>query len=340
VAGLFVATLPPGPSLLTGPVRHLEDEGPTGAAGIYAANEGALSWAAQRLHQAERRQGLHQLIPAGATPVVARFDSAGRIDIVRDQRRTAAAESLWKRLPRAADAPRMVLFGTFRMQPAHELTEFTNGLCIAPFAPVRGPDQFALRRHAGACAFAYQFGPPGVPMRAWLGTVGQVAFPDAPRTLAGRGVVQQLDVWSAYDRWRGGPDLGWSLSRQLEACAGGRRDQCTGALGFSPEDARAAAPWPMYRGSGSTADLPAALLADIGPERFRIIWRGADPIPEAYHRLTGRSFDLWAMNYVQDAVGRLDKENGLSLLGWTSWLLWMGLLVGWFAVRVERRSAT
>jgi hypothetical protein len=96
----------------------------------------------------------------------------------------------------------------------------------------------------------------------------------------------------------------------------------------------------MYRGSGSTAELPAALLADLGPERFRLLWRGTDPIPEAYRRLTGRSFDLWTMNYVQDAVGRLDKENGLSLLGWSSWLLWMGLLVGWFAVRVERRSAT
>ena len=63
-------------------------------------------------------------------------------------------------------------------------------------------------------------------------------------------------------------------------------------------------------------------------------------MPQSYQRLAGRPFDQWAMTYVQDAVGRIEKDNGLTALGWLGWALWMGIVLGWFAVRVERRSAT
>lgn len=337
LVAVFAATLPPGPGIIFGGLGYSEGPGPTGAAGLYAANKEALARANQQLYAALRRQGLRRSVPSGPAPVVVRFDHA---DVVRDPIMTAAAESLWLALPRAADAPRIVLFETHSPRMAAAFTENAADLCIAPFDSANGPRQRTLRRSAGVCALAYQFGPPGAPMRAWLDTVVTVSFGGIALPKAGQGVVTRLDSWGSLGWRRYYAEAGWSLTREQEACAGGRLDRCARSLGFDPAGPHSLTPGAMYRTRRGTAALPAALLADLGPERFRQLWRSDDPVPATYERLTGRSFDRWAMTYVQDAVGRIEKDNGLTALGWVGWALWLGIVLGWFAVRVERRSAT
>lgn len=338
-----VATLPPGPSILYSTIDWDPQAGPPGPNpnGIVQANEGALGVARDRLRVALRRQSLLPLIPkAAAVPVVIRFEDD---QAVKDVAMTAVAESLWRAIPRAADAPRVLLVeGDRAVAMRRDIwKDLPPDVCVAAFEGSRGPQTRTIRRGAGGCALATRFGPPGAPVRAWLDSVGPVAFSDAVLPPPGRELVHTLSLLGDMDSWRISGDYYWSPSREQQACAGGRPDQCLEGLGFHGAGVRRIdPPWQRYGRYGGAALLPAALLADLGPERFGQLWRGNDPVPVAYRRLTGRPFDRWAMTYVQNAVGRFDKENGLTALGWLGSAFWIGLVLFWFAVRVERRSAT
>ncbi len=338
LVAVFAATLPPGPSTILGTITSSAEPGPSGAAGLYAANEGALYRAREGLNTELRRRSLRTVVPKGPMPVVVHFrDTTAIIDVPM----TAAAESLWRLLPRAADAPRVILVEAFLSRRWKEWDGLGDGVCITAFDSTKGPRMWTLRRSAGACALATRFGPPGQGIRTWLDSVGAVSFPGANLPQGGRGVIHTLTSWESLDLMLGVDGFSWSLIREQEACAGGRRDQCAEGLGFHEGSTRRIAPpWDNFRGRFGTRNLPSALLADLGPERFGQLWRSDDPVPATYERLTGRSFDQWAMTYVQDAVGRIEKDNGLTPLGWLGWLFWMGLVLLWFAVRMERRSAT
>lgn len=338
LVAVFAATVPPGPSVILGAISASEDPGPSGAAGLYAANEGALHRANVELTTELRRRKLAAVVPKGVMPVVVHGrDTTVLIDVPM----TAAAESLWRLLPRAADAPRVILVEDFLSRRRKEWGGLGDGVCIAAFDSTKGPRMWTLRRSAGACALATRFGPPGQGIRTWLDSVGAVSFPGANLPQGNRGVVHTLTSWESLDRMLGVDGFSWSLVREQEACAGGRRDQCAEGLGFHEGSTRRIAPpWDNYRGRFGTRNLPSALLADLGPERFGQLWRSDAPVPQSYQRLAGRPFDQWAMTYVQDAVGRIEKDNGLTALGWLGWALWMGIVLVWFAVRVERRSAT
>jgi hypothetical protein len=304
------------------------------------ANEGALGVARDRLRVALRRQSLQTLLPRTAAPVVVRFDHD---QAVVDTAMTAAAESLWRALPRGPDAPRVLLIEGDRAvaMRGDVWNDLRADLCVAPFELTRGPRTRTLRRVAGACALATRFGPPGAPMQAWLDSVGPISFSDAVLSTPGRGIVHALTTAESMDGWRADGGYDWAPTHEQVACAAGRVDQCLEGLGFHGGGARRInPPWERLGWRGGAARLPAALLLELGPERFGLLWRGRDPVPVAYEGLTGRPFDQWAMVYTQNAIGRFEKDNGLTPLGWLGWILWLGLLLFWFAVRVERRSAT
>ncbi len=338
LVAVFAVTLPPGPSVRYRTVSSGEDPGPSGAAGLYAANEGALHRARVALNTVLRRRSLLTVLPKGPMPIVVHFRDT---TAVIDGPMTAAAESLWRKLPRAVDAPRVILVEDFLARRRQEWDGLGGGTCIAAIDSSKGPRMRTVRRGAGACAWATEFGLPGRGIQRWLDSLGSVGFPGAPIPLAGRGVIHTLGSWQSLDRLRVEGDLPWYLEREQQACVGGRREQCPEGLGFHGEGSRRLAPpWDRYRGRAGTDGVPAALLTDLGRERFERLWQSDDPVPATYERLTGRPFDQWAMTYLQDAVGRIEKDNGLTALGWLGWAFWMGLVVVWFAVRVERRSAT
>jgi len=342
VVTVGVATLPPGPSILYSTQLDLDGFGPPGPnpIGIVAANEGALGVARDHLRVALRRQSLLPLIPKTAgVPVVIRFEDD---QAVKDVPMTAAAESLWRAIPRAADAPRVVLIeGDRAVAMRHDIwKDLPPDVCVSAFDFERGPRTRTLRNGAGACAFATRFGQPGAPIRIWVDSVGPVSMSDVVLPPTGRELFHSLSTLGDLDTWRISGDYYWSPTREQQACAGGRPDQCLEGLGFHGDGARRIdPPWVRFGRRGCAAPVPAALLVELGPERFEKLWRGSDPVPVAYQRLTGRPFDQWAMTYVQNAVGRFEKENGLTALGWLGCAFWTGLVLFWFAVRVERRAA-
>ena len=81
LVAVFTVTLPPGPSVLYSAVSFWEDPGPSGAAGLYAANGGALDRARAALNIDLRRRSLLTVLPKGPMPIVVHFrDTTAVID--------------------------------------------------------------------------------------------------------------------------------------------------------------------------------------------------------------------------------------------------------------------
>ncbi len=171
--------------------------------------------------------------------------------------------------------------------------------------------------------------------------MGHLVVPEvAPTTVGDIRVVQvgpQWPEWAIGERTPFGSWIPWWAGRAALACGKGRAEFCREAVGvggWAPESTR--------NGRFSLAypsELPAALLAELGPERFGELWRSDASIPDSFERLTGTPFDPWAMEFVQRRIGRVERPTALGLGGWLGWLFWMGLLTGWTFVRMRRGFA-
>ena len=303
------------------------------------ANRIALSDAQFGLRQLRDSAALAPFHHSSKSPVVM---LSGSDSMRSDGPLTAEAEALFRSVPRHRDAPRTLLIVTdqFRQHPA-DVGE--RGLCVAWLAP---HDRWwwqgsPVRAGAGECLLATEFGPPGRGLAGWLRSTGSFEIPDAvPRRDAPGLVVtpayDQLFERTAWNSYR----LPWWSSTLVESCTVGRSASCVEALGFGPRGADTLWNWKATTYERLLyAAVPARLLSDLGPDRFAAVWRSDDPLPVSYARVSGRPFADWAREYVQWRGGRMEKENALTLAGWAGWVLWMGLFVGWFAVRIRTQGA-
>ena len=301
------------------------------------ANRLALDGAQFSLREVVFARQLAPFLSAGRSPLVLRYsDQTLSIDpVVR-----AVADSLWKSGERSPVAPRTLLIAAGWNRAALR-AQSPNGTCIAALeermrneAPIT-----ILRADAGGCLLAARFGPPGRGLGGWLGSGPAYTIPGTSPRLDGpvRLLHPTVTPWVAghAQDWEGW----WSSEPAISACLAGRSAFCVEALDLGPER-RVAMRWAFYRRSAKFAGaLPAALMADLGPDRFAEVWRSDDPLPISYTKATGRPFDEWAMNFAQHLFGRLVVETGMSWIGWVGWLFWMALFFGWLVVRMREQPA-
>jgi hypothetical protein len=217
------------------------------------------------------------------------------------------------------------------------------GICFA-----RTVERFEIRqgtarvgRSAGRCAIEARYGEPGDSVRRWVENVGPLWVPEvAPWRDPAIYPVAAATQWpEAILAGQLGLNLRfpWWAGRAAHACGRGRSEFCREAVGLGGW-----APGNTRNGRFALvnpSELPAALLAELGPDRFGELWRSDAPIPEAFERLTGTPFDPWAMAFVQRRVGRVEQPTALGLGGWLGWFFWMGLLTGWTFVRLRNSRA-
>ncbi len=303
-----------------------------------AANFNALAGAQFDLRKARWQREFDHAIASGRSPIVLDWSS----DHVEFQPAfTTAAESLWRAIPQVPDAPRTVLLlkGDWRTWAPRT----PPGVCVGILNTNRGAHwvRSVLRHGAGGCYLATEFGPAGRGLDRWLRAYGSLyvpgEIPPVPVVEQERpaSIVPWADGWSR----RGGFD--WWSGPTYDACIAGQGWACVEAYGFgpAPDPARNIRLDSYVQWNTGLGQIPAALYADLGPERFRELWRSDDPVPETYQRLTGRPFSAWILDFAQRRAGRFAKDNALSWLGWLGTAGWIALLLGWFTARMVRQPA-
>jgi hypothetical protein len=346
VVGVLVATLPPGPPTLPLLFAPLWEEAePTGIDGHLHSVRRALIGAEWDLRVAQVRTSLDRVRPNGEAPVVLHF-SEGSATATPDTRFTSHLRKLWQVHQIPTGPVRTVLVtGVPESHPGPEaVLPRTPGVCFArlvnKFETRRRADQVGTS--AGLCAIASRFGAPGESVRRWVEGVGHVVVPEvAPwvdPSIRPRAGGVQLAEWAVGGRQSWSEDrVPWWAGREVLACAKGRAEFCPVAVGlggWTPGGARNTRFSRAY-----PSELPAAMLAELGPERFGELWRSDAPIPESFERLSGTAFDPWAMQFVQRRIGRVERPTALGLGGWLGWIFWMGLLTGWTFVRLRNARA-
>lgn len=337
LGGVLVVLLPPGEA------REAEygapPATPTNALdGAILANRDAISETEYRLTDVRRARALARF---RADPSLLLVVDARRDGFAIDRSLTRAARALWKSLPAGSRPPRTLLILSGDRE---RILPLTVDRCEARLPNrLRAISQgTALYSGAGGCYLQAWFGPPGAGFRPWLDSIGGVEVPRfrSVDRQAIQAVVLSNDVWArivlGYHE-----SFAWWGSPELEACAAGRISFCTPALRFTPtEDARRTIwTYGWYRDL-ILADVPAALLRDLGPERFAALWHDDRAVPEAYQAITGQAFSEWAERYVQRRVGRVVRRTALTFEGWLGWVLWMGLLGAAMATRLRAQSVT
>lgn len=340
LAAAMIALLPPGVSPLalyyyprsTAPSDPLDEQ--------LATTKLALDRASYDLYHAVAERRIAGFAPRGREPVVViTLHDTVQVDPVL----TRFADSIWRGVAPDPRAPRTLLVGSlFGSSGTGSPADPT--LCTGALVMLRRTAlgrTLAVVAGAGGCLLATEFGPPGRGLDRWLSSVGSFYLPGrVPRAEAKIPVLVPVqDVWipgfnEPVDR------LPWWTSPAMDACAAGRGSYCAEALGFGVAGLDSFQRWDrLALTSTLLSKLPGTLLEELGPERFRALWLSDEPLPVAYARVTGRSFDDWALDFVQHRVGRLAKDNVLSWGGWAGWVLWMGLLFAWFAVRLREQPA-
>jgi hypothetical protein len=340
VGASIVTLLPPGVSPLALWYNDLPRTPANGLDAALRTNQEVLDATKWQLQHLRAEAALARYRTGTRSPVVVHTAP----DSVReDPSLTAEAAALWGTVPHHRDAPRTLLLVSTNLMPqTHQSPE--RGLCVGKLVPSRPWNELAgspVRSGAGGCLLATEFGPPGRGLDEWLNAIGNFYIPGAvPRSVAPvRIVAPGNSQWFQRDDWSREYLARWS-STLVEACSGGRGVYCVEALGFGPGglDSLERTPRAFYS-TRIFGAVPAELLRDLGPDRFGEVWRSDDPLPLSYERVSGRPFADWALRYVQQRVGRLEKDNALSLAGWFGWAFWMVLLVGWFAVRMREQPA-
>lgn len=342
LAAILAATIPPGPptALLLFPL-HEEPE-LSGIDGHLRSLQFATVRAEWELRAARVKAATASLRPGGGPPIALHIAEEGTSAIV-DPQVTARVAKLWRVHEIPVDRIRtVVLTGT-----PEDLLE--TGLPTAPgicFARLIRP--YELRRRVdriagstGRCAIESRYGRPGERVRAWADGVGPLVVPEvAPwtdPTIHSLESGVQLAEWAIGARPTGEFMVPWWAAREVLACGKGRAEFCREAIGlgeWTPRSTRLGRHTLAF-----PSELPAALIAEMGPERFGELWRSDASIPESFERLTGRPFDPWAMEFVQRRIGRVERPTALGLGGWIGWLFWMGLLMAWAVVRLRSARA-
>lgn len=334
---ILVVLLPPGEAPESDAAAS--PQGPTNALdGAILANRTALSMTEGRLTGLRRARSLARYrADTSAVLVLLAFRDSFVVDPVR----TAAARTLWRSLPRGSKVPRTLLIQSGDRERVHPMTADHCEARLPNWERGFSPGT-VLYAGAGGCYLQARFGLPGAGLRPWIDSMGGIEVP-RPRSVDHREIREVTlanDIWLRVVLGQG-EMFAWWGSPELEACAAGRIAFCSAALRFVPSPDTTRPRWTSgwYRDQ-LLADLPAALYRDLGPERFLLLWRSDRPVPEAYHAVTGRSFDEWAERYVQRRVGRVVRHTGLTLAGWLGWLLWMGLLCSVLALRLRALRVT
>jgi hypothetical protein len=337
LVGALVVTLPPGPSPfeVLWPGWDRRERAPIDEA--LSSTETALAWARGALSAAEARQELLGGSLLRRSPLVVRIDG-GRVTV--DEALTRRAGSYWRTAGIGREAPRSLLV-------------VENGAASRRFEPIAGVCVTRLTRgstwgrrdevmaSAGRCYFEARFGPPGPLVRAWVDSAYQLVIPGGARRVpVGLQVHSDAGQWPewAFDGVPGAASWsGWFRSREELACAKGRSDFCVAAIGLPAwsSDGRIRS----YTQRRTIGELPAALLEELGPDRFGELWRSDATIPESFERLTGAPFEPWAMEFVQRRVGRVERPTALGSGGWLGWLFWTGVFLGWTVTRLRSSPA-
>jgi hypothetical protein len=339
LAGILIATLPPGPptvALLFLP--FWEEPERTGLDGQLQAVNSAFHKAEWELRVARARTALAEVGPGGASPIVLHVAEHSATATV-DTGFTSHVKKLWRvhRIP-TGPVRTVLVSGTAENMFDPGLVQ-PPGVCIA-----RLVDRFEMRRRihrvgnsAGLCAIVSRHGVPGESVRRWVDGVGPLMVPEVAPWVDPE--IHPVEAGVQWPEWAVGARptyefrVPWWASRAVLACGKGRAEFCREAVGLGdwipvgPRFGRYSLAYP--------SELPAALIAELGPERFGELWRSDAPIPESFERLSGTSFDPWVMQFVQRRIGRIAQPTALGLGGWLGWIFWMGLLTGWTFVRLR-----
>lgn len=334
----MVLLLPPGISPLVRRYEYRPTEPTNALDAAVQANRRALDAASFTLREVVFARTVKPFLGLGRSPIVLR-DPARVLGI--DPVLTAVADSLWQAGPRDPAAPRTLIIASGQ-RTAELRARMPKGICYAVIGE-RGRNEApitVLRGGVGGCLLATRFGPPGRGLGVWLASGRAFRIPgNIPRLDGPVAILHPINTPWVSGREFDPDGAWWTMDPWVSACLGGRSAFCTEALDLGPERA-VAGRWAFYRQSvGLSAALPAALLEDLGPDRFTEVWRSDAPLPAAYARATGRPFDEWAVNFAQHLYGRLVVETALSWLGWAGWAFWMALLFGWLVVRMREQAA-
>lgn len=302
----------------------------------------------------EQRQALAlsaALAHTDADPIALRW--AGE-RLVPDAGTTAELGAYWHTFPSRHPEIRTVVIvkgdRSGYWQPEVELD--ADGRCLV--TRVREPSAGAvlrtLRASAGECFLAEQFGRPGAGFATWIRTlISGPAWDLSSRGsgsrwgLTGEPVVSPAWFESGVRSW--GSFYGdWrlrSVGRVEMACLVGRVGQCSAAAGVIEGGWPGIGPNLGYQYQRfPVAALPRDLLLNVGPGKFAEVWSAADPIAISYRRVTGASMDAWLGDWARSYLGPVERDNGLSLLGWIGALTWLSLLGLLATQRLKQRTVT
>lgn len=326
--------------------------GPTPEARQIGRLKALLDQTEFRLGELDEHAALSRILARNdADPLVVRR-SGGRLEV--DPQMTAAAASLWDRLPtRRPELRTVVVQGSVAGWTSERRTLGSAELCDIKTDTTRVATELigSLRAEGGNCLFAEQFGVAGKGIRDWRkGTWGDISWDRDPRyrrwyRIYAEDLEDSIPVWFRKNSYgdRFGGSYAWRADTRLQmACILGRVETCESAMGVGPEG------WPLeviQRYGYSSMRLPRGqmpqdLLREVGPEKFAAIWTSDDPIAVSYARVTGKPMGEWLMGWVRGRVGALQRDNGLSLSGWLGAVIWIGLFALLVAERLKQRSAT
>lgn len=338
LAALVAFSLPPKQQFLTVyyDFRTRTPTNPLDAA--VTANAQAISTTEYWLAWMEAYRRVRPFTTSARSPLVISHE---RTRTAIDPGMTTAAEALWRTIPLAPNAPRTLFILSNDMNYRWLRVEEPD-LCVGRLTQVRNwrstPHGFLAG--AGGCFLTAKYGRPGAGLASWVDSVGGlevprrgIAMPTEFRTV----LPQELQWAESRSVRESGGRIDWWVPTTVRACAGGQEEQCVAAMGFGPDGLKLFSGWEY--GSVLHSRLLAVMYAEIGTDRFREIWRSDEPLPIAFQRVTGTPFAPWAMRFVQMHVGRVQKDNALSLPGWLGWALWMTLLMAWTAVRLRGKEA-
>jgi hypothetical protein len=339
VGGVLVATLPPGPSPLELMWPRWDEPDRDPLDGAQHSVVGALNRAKSRLSEAEDRIALRRAAQLRRSPLVVRIDSG---EVTVDEALTQRAEAHWRRADIPSGATPSILVARRDGYGGHVgVSDVVPGTCTVQLSQ---PYNWGRRRDGiassgGRCLLEARFGPPGALVRAWVDSAYQLYIPDrAPRVplvATTDADAQQWPEWLLNDAR--GSWSGWFRSRETLACAVGRGEFCPAAVGLPTWPSGDTRAW--YSDRHLRSQLPAALLEELGPERFGELWRGDEGIVEGFERLSGTPFEPWAESFVQRRVGKIVRPTALDAGGWVAWIFWIGLLTGWLGVRLRAARA-
>lgn len=354
-AGMLVAALlflsGSGDPLLTLSYRlNWWSEGEDGSTSLTAV-ERALEANRYQLEAARFRERIAPYLARGGDPVL--------LEVAGDRMRTGPGvgrrlDSLWAALPSRDPGVRTVIVS----DPASGRTIHPwwagpgDPVCVLRIPEPLDSEEalWAIRSQGGECLLSEAFGAPGRSWREWMeGPVSGLEFDLAPRRRGWDPAISREPV--VLPAWFGPAGNPWNefssesrtwdvIDRAYFACATGRDDQCPSAYGAVEGWPRRYSTWSWGLGAKAARRLPAALLADLGRDRFEALWRSDSAIAPAYTVATGRPIAPWLGQWTRRSTPPIERDNALTLLGWIGALVWLVVAGAWSLERFRYRAVS